>query len=40
MQLNAHSNSVLCLIYSKKIDWFASGSDDCTVKSWLLDNKN
>lgn len=39
MILNGHTDNVLCLVFSKKHNWFASGSGDCTIRCWKEDDK-
>jgi WD40 repeat protein len=38
-RLTGHSNVVACLVYSKRHNWFASGSRDNTIRCWReIDN--
>jgi WD40 repeat protein len=33
-RLIGHNEIVYCLVFSKKYNWFASGSDDSTIRCW------
>jgi WD40 repeat protein len=33
-KLIGHTNVVYCLLFSKKCNWFASGSYDNTIRCW------
>jgi WD40 repeat protein len=33
-KLTGHTGTVNCIVFSKTNNWFASGSADCTIRSW------
>jgi WD40 repeat protein len=36
--LNGHTEVVTCLVFSKKHNWFFSGSADSTIRCWKEDD--
>jgi WD40 repeat protein len=38
--LTEHCDYVYCLVFSKKLNWFASGSRDFTIRGWKEEENN
>ncbi|CAD8127199.1 unnamed protein product [Paramecium sonneborni] len=38
--LQGHKNCVICIVFSRKVNWFASGSHDCQIIGWKQIDQN